>query len=408
LKIDAIYIGFGLFVVYVIIVLLTIFTHQGSTAHIIKHADAWARYVLAVPGAILAAIAMFYQSQTPLATNRRKLANSWKWAAVGFAVYSLTQAVVAPLDTFPANIVNAEAFHSTFGFPVQVVRAAMALLITFSLIRATQIVEEERRNRLEKAHQARVEALERMQQELVKREQLRRQLLRHTVIAQEEERARIARDLHDHTAQTLSAFSLNLATLQSECVECFESKDLISQLQERCHEMSQGIYRIMHDLRPSQLDDLGLVPAIQQLADEGKENLGLEIMVEVSGDRKRLDPVVETAIYRIAQEALTNISRHAQTDQATLSISFDNNHCTLQVQDMGVGFDVNRSLSPPRGWGLAGMRERSEAIDGTFKIESTPGKGTRVEVTVPLEATTPVSSSLNSDPPSVQHDEEKL
>jgi signal transduction histidine kinase len=284
----------------------------------------------------------------------------------------------------------------------------MALLITFSLIRAIQTVEQERRIQLEKAHQARVEVLERMQQELVKREQMRLQLLRHTVIAQEEERARIARDLHDHTAQTLSAFSLNLATLQSECVECFESKDLIDQLQERCHEMSQGIYRIMHDLRPSQLDDLGLVPAIQQLADEGKENLGLKITVEVSGSRKRLDPVVETAIYRIAQEALTNISRHAQTDRATLSISFDNNHFTLLVRDLGVGFDVNKNLSPPRGWGLAGMRERSEAVNGIFKLESTPGAGTVVEVTIPLESTTSATSPLDSELSATQRIEENL
>ena len=407
LKIDAVYIGIGLIVIYVIIVLLTIFTHQGSTAHSIKHADAWARYILAVPGAFLAAIAMFYQSQTPLATNRRKLALSWKWAAVGFAVYSLTQAVVAPLDTFPANVVNAEVFLGTFGFPVQVVRAVMALLITFSLIRAIQTVEEERRIQLEKAHQARVEALERMQQELVKREEMRRELLRHTVIAQEEERARIARELHDQTAQTLSAFSLNLATLQNVRAESLESSNLIDQLQERCHEMSQGIYRIMHDLRPSQLDDLGLVPAIQQLADEGKENLGLKIEVMVSGSRKRLDPVVETAVYRIAQEALTNISRHAQTDHAALSISFDNNQCTLQVHDVGIGFDVNSSLSPPRGWGLAGMRERSEAVNGIFKIESTPGVGTLVEITVPMQDTAPTGPSLNSKSPSLQHDEEQ-
>jgi signal transduction histidine kinase len=408
LKINARYIGIGLIVVYVVIVLLSVFTHQGSIAHGIQHADAWARYILAVPGALLAAIAMFYQSQTPLASNHRKLALSWKWAGVGFAIYSLTQAVVAPLDTFPASILNTEIFLNTLGFPVQVLRAGMALLITYSLIRAIQTVEEERRNQLEKAHQARVEALERMQQELVIREEMRRELLRHTVIAQEEERARIARELHDQTAQTLSAFSLNLATLQQACADCPEVNDLINQLRERCHEMSQGIYYLMHDLRPSQLDDLGLVPAIQQLADEGKENLGLEIEVRVSGNRMRLDPVVETAIYRIAQEALTNISRHAQTDRAMVAIIFEDERCTLQVQDMGIGFDVTSSLLPPRGWGLAGMRERSEAINGVFEIISTPGEGTLVEVTVPLEYKMPADSSLNSEWPASQHDQEKI
>ena len=407
LKIDARYIGIGLIAAYMVIVMLSVFTHQGSIAHSIEHADAWARYILAVPGASLAAIAMYYQSQTPVALNRRKLALSWKWAAVGFAIYSVTQAVVAPLDTFPGSILNTEVFLNTLGFPVQVVRAVVALLITYSLIRAIQTVEEERRNQLEKAHQARVEALVRMQQELVIREEMRRELLRHTVIAQEEERSRIARELHDQTAQTLSAFSLNLATLQYACADCPEVNDLIDQLRERCHEMSQGIYFLMHDLRPSQLDDLGLVPAIQQLADEGRENLGLKIEVKVSGSRKRMDQVVETAIYRIAQEALTNVSRHAQIDHALIAINFEDDHCTLQVQDTGAGFDVNSSLSPPRGWGLAGMRERSEAVNGKFKILSKPGEGTLVQITVPLESSTPMGSTVNSESPGSQHEQEK-
>ena len=406
LKIDALYIGGGLIAVFVIIVLLTIFTHQGSTTHIIKHADVWARYVLAVPGAILAAIAMFYQSQTPLATNQKKLGLSWKWAAVGFAIYGLTQAVVSPLDIFPASILNAETFLNTTGFPIQVIRAAMALLITYSLIRATQTVEEERRNRLEKAHLARVEALERMQLEMQKREEMRGELLRHTVIAQEDERARIARELHDQTAQTLSAFSLNLATLQNACHDCQEDSGLMDQLQERCLEMSQGIYRIMHDLRPSQLDDLGLVPAIQQLADEGKRNMGLEVQVKVSGSKRRLDSVVETAVYRIVQEAVTNVSQHAKTNYTSVSLNFDTDNFNMQICDSGVGFDARKNLSPPRGWGLAGMRERSEAMGGVFRLETSPGMGTNIEVSIPVNHNQTIEQSQNAIGSNTHQDEE--
>jgi len=406
LKINAVYIGVGLIAVYVIIVLLTIFTHQGSTTHIINHAEAWSRYVLAVPGAILAAIAMFYQSQTPLATNRRKLGLSWKWAAVGFAIYGLSQAVVSPLDIFPASIVNVDTFLHTTGLPIQVIRAATALLITYSLIRATQTVEEERHNRLEKAHLARVEALERMQQEMQKREEMRRELLRHTVIAQEDERARIARELHDQTAQTLSAFSLNLATLQNACSQCQEVNDLMDQLQERCHEMSQGIYRIMHDLRPSQLDDLGLVPAIQQLADEGLENLGLKVQVKVRGRKMRLDSVVETAVYRIVQEALTNVSQHANTKYTSVILNFDTDQFKLQVRDSGIGFNARKNLSPPRGWGLAGMRERSEAVGGVFHLETSPGMGTNIEVSIPVNNNQTAKQSRNPFGSSTHQDEE--
>jgi signal transduction histidine kinase len=408
LKIDAVYIGVGLIAVYVFIVLLTIFTHQGSTTHIIKHADTWARYALAVPGAFLAAIAMVYQSQTPLAANRPKLALSWKWAAFGFAVYGLTQAVVSPLDMFPAKFINTEIFLSTVGLPIQVIRAAMALLITFSLIRATQNVEEERRNRLEKAHLARVEALERMQQELQKREEMRRELLSHIVIAQEDERARIAIELHDETAQTLSAFSLNLATLKNACPDFQEANDLIEQLQARCHEMSQGIYRIMHDLRPSQLDNLGLVPAIQQLADEGKEHLGLEVVVNVSGRKRRLDSVVATAVYRIVQEALTNVSRHANTNSASVNLHFHIDYFEIQVCDSGIGFDARMDLSPPRGWGLAGMRERSEAVGGNFYLDTSPGKGTIIKVSIPENNNQIKERSSKPEISSTHQDEEIL
>jgi len=406
LKIDALYIGGGLMAVFVIIILLTIFTHQGSTPHIIKHADAWARYVLAVPGAILAAIAMFYQSQTPLASNRRNLGLSWKWAAVGFATYGLTQAVVSPLDIFPASILNSETFLNTTGLPIQVIRAVMALLITYSLIRATQTVEEERHNRLEKAHLARVDALERIQLEMQKREEMRRELLRHTVIAQEDERARIARELHDQTAQTLSAFSLNLATLQNACHDCEEDSGLIDQLKERALEMSQGIYRIMHDLRPSQLDDLGLVPAVQQLADEGKKNLGLDVQVKVRGSKRRLDSVVETAVYRIVQEAVTNVYQHAKTDFTTVSLNFDTDYFKLKICDSGIGFDARKILSPPRGWGLAGMRERSEAVGGIFHLETSPGMGTNIDVSIPINHNQTVDQSQNAIGSYTHQDEE--
>jgi len=361
LKINSNYIVIGLIVFYAITIIITIITHQGDTVHMLKHADAWARYMLAVPGAMIAAIGMYYQSQTPLSRNRKKLASSWKWAAMGFT------------------------FQTVLGFPVQLIRAAMAFVITIMLIRAAQIVEQERRQQLQKAHLARVEALERVQQETLKREEMRLDLLRHNVIAQEDERSRIARELHDQTAQSLTAFSLNLATLNTTISETNGSRELVDQLQAQCHEISQGIYRIMYDLRPSQLDDLGLVPAMRQLADDQQENSGLNVEIMVNGVPTRMDPVIETAVYRIAQEALTNVSRHAQTDRAVVVMEFDSDHFTLQIRDHGIGFDANEILSPPRGWGLASMRERSEAVGGKFRLVTSQGTGTTIEVRLPLE-----------------------
>jgi signal transduction histidine kinase len=385
LKINPHIVVIGLIVFYAITIIITIITHQGDTSHTLKHADAWARYLLAVPGAMIAAIGMYYQSQTLLSRNRKKLASSWKWAALGFAIYSCTQVIIAPLDIFPAYLINTVTFQTALGFPVQLIRAAMAFLITIMLIRAAQIVEQERRQQLQKAHLARVEALERVQQETLKREEMRLELLRHNVIAQEDERSRIARELHDQTAQTLTAFSLNLATLSTTIPETNGNHELVDQLQAQCHEISQGIYRIMYDLRPSQLDDLGLVPAMRQLADDQQENSGLNVEIIANGAPMRMDPIIETAVYRIAQEALTNVSRHAQTDRAVVVMEFDSDHFTLQIRDHGIGFDANEILSPPRGWGLASMRERSEAVGGKFRLVTSRGTGTTIEVRIPLD-----------------------
>ena len=231
-------------------------------------ADTLARYFLAVPGGILAGLGLRKRARQVEAEGRVVIARRFRWAALGFALYGLTQIFVGPVDLFPANIINGAVFVDLLGFPVQLVRAAMAILITVNLIQAIQVVDREREEQLLSAQQERLEALEQVRQDLEEREALRRELLRHTVIAQEEERGRIARELHDETAQFLTALSLNLATLKNLVPKEPKIQDLIENLQSQTREMSQGIYRLVHDLRPAQLDDLGLVPALQYLAEE--------------------------------------------------------------------------------------------------------------------------------------------
>jgi signal transduction histidine kinase len=284
---------------------------------------------------------------------------------------------------------NTAEFVSLTGIPIQVVRAGLAVLITVCLIRASQIAEDERQRRFTAAQQARLDALQQVQRELEEREALRRDLLRHTVTAQEEERARIARELHDDTAQILTALRLNLATLQDALRKNPEAIGLIERMERLSRQMSLGLYRIMHDLRPAQLDDLGLVAALRWLVDEERSRSALEVDLVVRGPHQRLDAPVETALFRIAQEALANVARHSGCSQALLQLSSSPQEVTLIVADQGAGFDPDERHSPPRGWGLVGMRERAESVGGQLKICSAPGKGTQVEALILLQLPKP-------------------
>jgi two-component system sensor histidine kinase UhpB len=348
-------------------------------------ADTLARYILAVPGGILAGLGLRKRAQQVEKEGRQNLVRRFNWAALGFTLYGLTQMFVGPIDMFPATVINSVVFTEIVGFPIQLVRATMATLVTVNLIQAIQVVDREREEQLLAVQQERLAALEQVQRDLEEREALRRELLRHTVIAQEEERGRIARELHDETAQFLTALSLNLATLKNLVPQQQQIKELINDLQTQTRQMSQGIYRLVHDLRPAQLDDLGLVPALQYLAEEEYKRAGLKVELQIEGQRQRLDPLVETVFFRVAQEALTNVIRHAQCDQANVDLAFEAEQAVLRVRDEGVGFRIQSSDSQQRGWGLEGMRERVESVEGHLKIFSPPGGGTIVEVIIPVE-----------------------
>ena len=348
------------------------------------YTDAIVRYSLAIPGAFLAGIALY----------RRATQSTWQGLAgarVGlliagycFFFYALTQFFAARLDFFPANTLNSSMFQDLVGVPVQAVRAALALVMTVGLVTAMQAAEAHRQRQFATAQQARLEALQEIQGETARREAMRQELLRHTVMAQEEERARIARELHDETSQVLTAFSLQLATLRQITARNPKAQAQIIQLQTISRHIAQGLHRLVRDLRPRQLDELGLIPALQWLVEENERQLGMEVRLEVEGPRRRLPAVVETVFFRIAQEALTNVARHAGVQQAGLKMTFTEDEITLSVLDQGIGMLAQpHSVEGGRGWGIAGMRERAESIGATFKIDSSPGQGTRIHLSVP-------------------------
>lgn len=377
----AVFSAYTLFIVYNLYI-----DHQKSPLSLMPVLDGLGRYLLAVPAALLATLALRAQGRAAREQVRMRLSTSLYMAASGFAVYTLTQLFVHPLDMFPARYINEETFLALTGFPIQIIRTVMAILITYGLVRATQSLEQERQTQLFAAQQSRLEALE-------QQERIRRELLRHTVQAQEDERARIARELHDETAQVLSAFTLELAALRELATRKPQIKNIVDRMQELSREMSQGLYHLVHDLRPAHLDDLGLVPAIKSLLDSECCPKGMIVTFQVTGTPKRLDGLIETVLFRVAQEALNNVTRHAGTNQANVCLEYTPETVTLGVLDSGKGFDPTEPLHPPRGWGLEGMRERVEAVGGRLNLYSAPGRGTTVEAVIPL-----VPERAESDP----------
>jgi signal transduction histidine kinase len=375
-----IYVVVGLLGLYLVYFLSAIRT---GDEEMVLRADTLARYLLAFPGGVMAGLSLLRRARLAQNGNQPDLGQRLLLASGGFFIYGLTQLFVPVVDFFPANLMNSQLFLELFSFPIQVVRAVMALLIMLGLLRAIQVVEAQRQDQLFAAQQARLEALEQVQQELVAREAMRRELLRHIVIAQEDERSRIARELHDETAQILTAISLNLATLQRSVKG--EANEIIDRLQNLARNMSRGIHNLVHDLRPAQLDDLGLVHALQYLAEQENKRTGLDVQFKVEGNRQRLDKLVETVIFRVAQEALTNTRRHAEVESAQMSLNFSHASVTLRVQDAGRGFNPQEEPVAPHGWGLAGMRERVESVGGELHIHAAPGEGTLVVVVIPVQ-----------------------
>jgi len=375
----SLYVSLGFLLVYIIVIGIDHIIPWEVRPNCLRCADAQARYLLALPGALLAALALRNHALRNKTTNA-PLANAYRLAAWGFALFALTQIFPPRAEIYPAPFINAELFQQVTGIPIQLVGTLLALFTMASLIHASHIAEKGRQQELHQAQQEKLAALEQVQDELLKRRALRKDLFRHIVLAQEEERGRISRELHDDTAQILTAASLNMAALKTVVGDNPKALTLLARSQDLCQEMSQALYRMVHDLRPAQLDDFGLVPALRHLTEEKWFSRKITITFESTGDPRRVDPVIETVLFRVAQEALTNILRHAHTDTASLRILFEKEQIILTIADQGAGFTPDLK---GQGFGLAGINERVELINGRVEIDSAPGKGTTITVIAP-------------------------
>jgi two-component system, NarL family, sensor histidine kinase UhpB len=204
------------------------------------------------------------------------------------------------------------------------------------------------------------------------------------ITAQEEERKRISRELHDETAQALTSLLVRLRLLQG-ARDLEEVRAGAAELRELTAATLEEVRKLAVELRPTTLDHLGLVAALEWYSREYAQRLDAAVDFRTEGLAGRLHPEVELVIYRIVQEALTNIARHAGASRVEIGLLFRDDAVEVEVRDNGTGFDVAEATSTrERGLGLFGMRERVELIGGTFSIESQPGQGTCIEVRVPV------------------------
>lgn len=224
----------------------------------------------------------------------------------------------------------------------------------------------------------------RLLSELTEKEMVLTHLFDRAVSAQEEERRRISRELHDETSQSLTSLMLELRRLE-EASKWDAHREGLGALRDRLLATLEAVHQMAHRLRPPALDDLGLVPALARQVRELSEQTGLDVDLDAAGlGEERLPPDVETAVYRITQEALTNAVRHAGATEVSVVVERQGFHVVVMVEDNGSGFDPDRGPGHTARLGLLGMRERAKLVGGSLTIESQPGAGTTVYLRVPV------------------------
>ncbi len=324
-------------------------------------ASVWARYLLYLPASLLSALALARQAPTLRGLGMRRIAADCRWAALVFGANAIVAGLVVPrADPLPASILNYESFQNLVGLPPQFFRAAAALAITFFIVRVLRLFDLQVR---------------------LERERFASQAL----LAQEEERKRVARELHDETAQLLSSMLVRLTLLGQA-----RSMDEVGKAQAELVSLSsravEGVRRLALELRPPELDDLGLEEALRWYVDDFSARWGIQASLGVKGRIRRLSPTMEMALYRIAQESLTNAAKHSQAQRVTVNLEQHNGVLALAVEDDGRGFDVEAAMAAKEGgMGLFGMQERAALLGGRLQLHSESSQGTCVRVDVPVD-----------------------
>jgi signal transduction histidine kinase len=273
------------------------------------------------------------------------------------------------------NITERVKFEST--------QLRLDVLTAFNLklkqeIARRQLVEEDLRTNRQELSQL-------LRQSRIQQRELRH--LSHRILhAQEEERKRVSRELHDVIAQALAGINVHLEGLnQGSAADPASFQQQISRTQQLVEKAVDTVHRFARDLRPTMLDDLGLIPALKVYMEGFMEETGIRVSLNTSAKVEPSTINVRTVLYRIAQEALTNVARHSKASRAELDIECLDGIIRMKVSDNGQGFETRGPSARKKssGLGLLGMRERIEMIGGTFELQSAPGQPTTIQVKVP-------------------------
>lgn len=343
-------------------------------------ADVWTRYVLAVPAALLACIGLIFQQRVFRRQGMAEFGRDSLWAAIAFFWYGIVgQTFVRQSPLPPSNVINQGVFLEVFGFPIQLLRGIAAVVAAIFVIRFLRSFEVETQHKIAVLQANQLD-------EAKRRETLRSDMMRRIVTAQEAERQRIARELHDATGQSLTAIGLGLRGASSILhQDTKKAVNNIRQLENLTTSALVELQRIIDDLRPSHLDDLGLPAALRWYAGEIQIRVPIHVTVDVNGDNEvPLSTELKTTLFRITQEALTNVVKHAEAKNVTVELNFEPESVHVSIKDDGCGFNPGRmDVTGRPSWGLLGMRERASLMGGSVNLISKPGKGTTVEVVIP-------------------------
>jgi two-component system sensor histidine kinase DegS len=210
------------------------------------------------------------------------------------------------------------------------------------------------------------------------------------ILAQEDERKRIAREIHDGLAQTMAHVVLRteIAERMLNKQEYPAVKEELTDLKQQVRGSLEEVRKIIFNLRPMALDDLGLIPTLNKFVQDFEEKTKIRTKFTLTGKDKRLPSGMEVALYRLIQEAFSNVLKHANASYISLKVTFHKDSVIIQVQDNGVGFNIDQLESKIREgshFGLMGMRERVDLVEGEIDIESSEDGGTNIQITIPLD-----------------------